>query len=299
MRQRLRSDLLFLLIWLPSLALAGSPPALIDAEWLKRNLDSDALVVLDIQPEPSYRRYHIPGAVNAPYEQWRTRKMMPTVAQLEQMLGQIGISANDHVVIVATGRDVNDLSAAARVFWSLKVLGHARASVLDGGLVAYARARGPLANGREMRAATKYSASPRLEMMPNADAVMSAIEAGVQSIDSRSEGEFVGLYGGGEKARAGTIPSALNLPHDWIAENRSANLRDSGALRQLFLARGVDPDGEQIHFCASGNRASLTWFAAYAVLGNEKARLYDGSMNEWAVRTDLPIETKIKLCSAC
>jgi thiosulfate/3-mercaptopyruvate sulfurtransferase len=76
-------------------------------------------------------------------------------------------------------------------------------------------------------------------------------------------------------------------------------MRSPGALKALFTARGIDPDAEQVHFCHSGNRAALTWFAAYAVLGNEDAKLYDGSMMEWAQRDDLPIAAEVELCDAC
>ena len=81
--------------------------------------------------------------------------------------------------------------------------------------------------------------------------------------------------------------------------NDSHRLRSAGALKELFQARGIDTEGDQIHFCHSGNRAALTWFAAYAVLGNKYARLYDGSMMEWARDDSLPIEQQLRLCEAC
>jgi thiosulfate/3-mercaptopyruvate sulfurtransferase len=118
-------------------------------------------------------------------------------------------------------------------------------------------------------------------------------------VDARTTGEFVGLYRGDDKERRGTIPGSRNLPHDWVTRDGSAKLRDAAELKALFAARGISAQGEQVHFCHSGNRASLTWFAAYAVLGNERERLYDGSMMEWAPREDLPMEQEIKLCEAC
>jgi thiosulfate/3-mercaptopyruvate sulfurtransferase len=280
-------------------------PALVDADWAKTNLDTAGIRFIDVQDPASYKRFHIPGAVNAPYAAWRTdgkqalAGMLPPIAELEAMLGGIGISADDHLVIVATGQDAGDLAAAARVFWTLKVLGHARASVLDGGLVAYAKAGGPIKSGNERVAATTYRARPDTAMAPDAAAVQVSLDRKVQLVDARTEGEFAGIYTGDKAERPGTIPGSKHLPYDWVVEPGTASLRDPDVLRRLFAARGISDGAEQIHFCHSGNRAALTWFAAYAVFGNEEARLYDGSMMEWARRTDLPVEAAIDLCVEC
>lgn len=297
---------LFLLAGAP--VLAGGVDAVVDAAWLKSNAGADDLVVVDIQSSKEYARFHVPGAVNLPYEQWRTKgspkqkelpSMLPPVERLEAMIGGAGIGNDSRVVIVPTGRGSGDLAAAARVFWTFKVLGHDAVGVLDGGLVAYAEAGGRLANGGESRPPATFTAELRPELIPSAEDVRAAVDAGVLPVDARSEGEFVGIYTGDKAERPGTIPGARNLPYDWLAEDGSGKLRSAGALRSLFEARDVDAEGEQIHFCHSGNRAALTWFAAYAVLGNDKARLYDGSMLEWARRDDLPIETRIELCKSC
>jgi thiosulfate/3-mercaptopyruvate sulfurtransferase len=314
------------LLWTGLLAGAGAlaaetdAPALVDAGWLKANQGQSDLVVLDIQDPKDYQRFHIPGAVNAGYDRWRTQppkkgsqaaavdksglsSMLPPVEQLEAMLGELGIANNDQVVIVATGRGAGDLAAAARVFWTLKVLGHERVSVLDGGLVAYADTGAPLARGEargeERRPATHYQVNLQPEMVPDAQAVRAAFERQVALVDARSEGEFVGLYTGDEKERPGTIPGSKHLPHDWISDDGSGKLRSPGALKALFEARGIATEGDQIHFCHSGNRAALTWFASYAVLGNDDAVLYDGSMMEWARDEALPIDAEIELCEAC
>jgi thiosulfate/3-mercaptopyruvate sulfurtransferase len=317
MTQTLRSLAFAFLALLAPTTLADSAPPLVDADWLKANRGRSDVVVLDIQAPKEYQRFHIPGAVNAPYDRWRTQppksdskaknaeaedtltSMLPSLEKLESMLGALGISNGDHLVIVPTGRGAGDLAAAARVFWTLKVLGHDRASVLDGGLIAYADSGAPLARGSEQRPATEYQANLQPELVPDAEAVRTAIANDAQPVDARSEGEFVGLYTGDEAERPGTIPGSRHLPYDWVSNDGSGKLRGPGALEALFKARGVDTDGEQIHFCHSGNRAALTWFAAYAVLGNEDALLYDGSMMEWARDDSLPISAEIELCDAC
>lgn len=315
MNRPLNALLLAMLAFLSAPALASAPP-LVDTQWLKDNQGDSELVVLDIQAPKDYQRFHIPGAVNAPYDRWRTQppkpdskaaranaseltSMLPPVEQLEGMLSELGVSNDDHVVIVATGRGASDLAASARVFWTLKVLGHQQASVLDGGLVGYADSGAPLARGSESRAPSEYQAHFQPELVPDAQAVQAATAANAQPVDARSEGEFVGVYTGDDNERPGTIPGSSHLPHDWISDSGSGKLRSPGALKALFEARGVATDGEQIHFCHSGNRAALTWFAAYAVLGNEDALLYDGSMMEWARDDKLPISAEIELCEAC
>jgi len=286
-------------------AAQATTPAVVDAGWTKANLDTTGIRFVDIQDAQSYQRFHIPGAVNAPYEAWRTDDkqslagMLPPIADLEAMLGGLGLSEADHLVIVTTGRDAGDLAAAARVFWTLKVLGHSQASVLDGGLVAYAQAGGPIQSGNHGLPAKIYQASPDAAMAPNASAVKTSLDRRIELVDARTEGEFVGIYTGDKAERPGTIPGSKHLPYDWVLEPGSASLRDRDMLRRLFAARGISDSGDQVHFCHSGNRAALTWFAAYAVLGNEQARLYDGSMMEWARRADLPVEAAIDLCVGC
>lgn len=316
MTKRLQTLACAALIALTAPAFAEEAPALVDAQWLKSNQDRPDLVVLDIQDPKEYERFHIPGAVNAPYDRWRTQppkrgkqpaqapsdqltSMLPSVEALEALLGELGISNADQVVIVATGRGAGDLAAAARVFWTFKVLGHENVSVLDGGLIAYADTGAQLARGIERRPKTQYQSTFRPELVPDAEAVKTAIAADAQPVDARSEGEFVGIYTGDDAERPGTIPGSRHLPHDWISNDGSGRLRSPGALKALFESRGVNTDGNQVHFCHSGNRAALTWFAAYGVLGNKDALLYDGSMMEWARDESLPVEAEIELCDAC
>lgn len=297
--------LAFALLFLTPVLGLAAVPALVDAQWLKSNPGDSNLVVLDIQTPKDYQRFHVPGAVNAPYERWRTlgkgepSGMLPPVDRLESLIGGLGIDNAKRVVIVATGRGAGDLAAAARVLWTFKVLGHDQVAVLDGGLVEYARAKYPLESGGNRPEPVTFEAKPDAALMLDADGAKAILDRQGQFVDARSAGEFVGLYRGDEKERRGTIPGSRNLPHDWVTQDGSARLRDAAELEALFNARGIAAEGEQVHFCHSGNRAALTWFAAFAVLGNERARLYDGSIMEWARREDLPMEQEIELCDSC
>jgi thiosulfate/3-mercaptopyruvate sulfurtransferase len=246
---------------------------------------------------------HLLDAVNAPFEQWRGNTsqglhgMLPPMPQLEGMLGRLGVTPKDRVIIVTTGLGAGDMAAAARVFWTLKVLGHRQAAILDGGLNALAadeRGARRLTNVPASRPVTRYQARPDFSLLADAAATRAAAERGELLVDARSAAEFLGIHVGDAGERPGTLPEARNLPFDWLTENGSGRMLPLARLRSLLAAVGVDPAVPQVHFCHSGNRAALTWFAAYALLGNKQARLYDASMLEWATRDDLPMERRVQ-----
>ena len=292
---------LSLLLWT---TVVQAQQALVDATWLNQNLSKADLYVLDIQQAHQYKRSHIPGAVNAPYALWRNNKqsampgMLPPIAHLEKWLGQLGITNDDHIVIVATGNLAEEMAAASRVFWTLKMLGHARLSILNGGLAAYAELYGnTLETIPRSRIPGQYKAQPDLDIKANANTVLKVLHTETQLLDARSLGEFMGIITNGSAERPGTLPGAMHLPFNWLVDG-SGKIRDINQIVVLYKAVGANPtlDGT-IHFCHSGNRAALNWFVDYAILGNRNAKLYDGSMSEWAVRKELPMETKIDLRS--
>jgi len=272
------------------------PSALVSGDWLIKQSSQKGLAVLDVQEAALFARHHVPGAINWPFSQWRSDadgKPPKSLLPLEKMtkrLGQLGIDAATPVVIVATGTGAGDLAASARVFWTLKVLGHENIAILDGGLVSYVnRYAGSYESGKaDKRLPTVYRAKPNLSLLATADWLKGAK---VPRLDARSLEEHVGLIGG-EGERLGTLHGALHLPFDWLVEP-NGSLKSAKKLQALFGYAGLDKQGT-VHFCHTGNRASLTWFVDYAVLGNQSARLYDGSMLEWGKTTDLLIEQKVK-----
>lgn len=295
--------IVFPLLFLPFSIIVHAMNPLVEVDWVLQHLNDDAVVFLDIQPKGQYQRYHIPGAVNAPYGSWRTGMkkspmgMLLPIDVLEKKVGDLGIDAGKQVVIVATGQGAGDMAAAARVFWTFRVLGHEAVAVLNGGLVDYADAKGRLEKGVNSPKPAKFKARPNMQLLAGVDDVRKAIKAKITLIDARSAAEFLGIYKASKKERAGTIPDSKNLPYDWLTVNGSGQINDIDSLKKLFELKGIQvgkPD-ERIHFCHTGSRAALSWFVDYVLLSNEKARLYDGSMKEWASLTDTPVKAEVKL----
>ena len=284
-------------------ASAAEAPALVDAAWLEANLDRPDLVVLDIRnrlgqdSRESYLEGHIPGAVHSDYleDGWRTEVdgvagQLPPLADLEALIGGLGIGNGDHVVIVAGGTSALDMGSATRVFFTFKVLGHDRVSLLDGGHRAYAAdPANPLESGGATRPPTAFSADFRPELLASTGDVAHARTNGTALIDVRPTAQFRGEAKHPLARVAGTIPSAVSLPEGRLTENGGTLVGESRAAELLELA-GIAPEGEAIAFCNTGHWASLGWFVSHEILGNKASKLYDGSMVDWTADESRPVE---------
>lgn len=274
------------------------PGPLADATWLKGLPTNHGITVIDIQEPDGFQRHHLEGAVNFPFSQWRTGnetnppKSLPPLDVLADRLGKLGVTRETPVLIMALGTGPGDLSAAARAFWTLKILGHEQVSILDGGLAGFVNDHGGrfVSGAGASPTAVTYEAKPNMALLATADWIQSSK---APRLDARTLEERVGIIAGpGE--RPGTLQESVHLPYDWLAGEGGGKLRPLDDLKSLFKYAGL-PNKGAVHFCHTGNRASLTWFVDYALMGNRDARLYDGSMIEWGKNKALPMETPIQL----
>ena len=288
--------IIFVVILLVSIPSNAAEP-LVDPGWVKAHLGAPGVVFLDARGGRAYRAGHIPGAVHADYDQgWRTTKagvpgMLPPTAYLEAKIGGLGIGNADHVVIAAGGYSAPELAIATRIYWTFKVLGHDAVSILDGGMGAYFADKGNRVEKTTAAPGAKtFKANLRHELIATAADVKALGQGGL--IDSRSQGQFDGIIQSPAAARPGTIPGAGNLPITALTVNNGGVFRGIEAIRDLYKMAGVPTGGETINFCNTGHLASLGWFVSHQLLGNDKARMYDGSMAEWTRNPANPVEAK-------
>ena len=129
---------------------AASAAPLVTADWLVENAERPDLVILDLRSRlnggsrAAFEKDHIAGAVYSDYLRagWRVTRdgvpgQLPPAADLEVLIGGLGIGNDSHVVLVAGGRNALGMASATRVYWTFKMLGHDRVSILDGGYRAY------------------------------------------------------------------------------------------------------------------------------------------------------------------
>jgi thiosulfate/3-mercaptopyruvate sulfurtransferase len=274
----------------PAAAATGAQP-LVDAAWVHAHKDDAEVVVLDVRnaitddSRETFEKGHIPGAVYSNYLKagWRTEiggvpGQLPTVPALEALIGGLGISNDDHVVVVAAGESALDMGSATRVYWTFKVLGHDKVSVLNGGHAAYAE-KYDLAEGWNDPAPALFAGTLQPELIADRRQVAKALDSATGLMDNRPPEQFRGEAKHDAATRPGTLPGARNVPESRLTDG--GTFADEERIAALLQEAGLEREGEQIAFCNTGHWASLGWFASHEILGNDRATMYDGSMTDW------------------
>ena len=275
---------------------------LVSADWLAANLDRPSLVIVDLRSALSqsgredYEAAHVPGAVYSNYlsDGWRTTVegipgMLPPEADLEALIGRLGIGNDSHVVLVAGGGSSLSMGAATRVYWTFKVLGHDAVSILDGGHQAYrADPNRPLESGSVTPLPQVFAANFRPELLASQSQAKAAMTGEQALIDYRPPAQHRGEAKARVAKRRGTIPTAVNLPQSKLTR-ADGTFVDAEAMATFLADLGVEAAGDQVAFCNTGHWASLGWFMTGEVLGNKVAVLYDGSVAEWSADEALPM----------
>lgn len=285
-------------------ALAADP--LVDTAWVKANIGKPGVVFVDLQPATDYLRGHIPGAVNSDFAKsgWREERaadkvpdMLPTNPdKLVAHIGSLGIDNNTHVVLVSPGVTNLDMGWATRIYWTFKVLGHDNVSILNGGMKDWAKDKAnPIQTGMTKAEPKTFTAHLNKSLIATVEDVKAAKTKGVLLVDSRPEDQYAGINRSPLATENGTLPGAKNLPAGWLTENGGGKFRSTAQLKQLYKIAGVPVSGEQINFCNTGHWASIDWFVSSELMGNKKAKMYDGSMVEWTMKKAGPVEQKVKL----
>lgn len=265
-------------------------PLVIEPEQLQTQLQADGLLIVDMCKTETYAKAHVPGAVHLDYGQIVHMEkpvmgLLPDAYRLSQVFSQLGLTPDTHVVAY----DDEGGGRAARLIWTLDAIGHNKASLLNGGLLAWVNEGHPIEARPCDAIAGHYEA--RIDTTPVADKDFIKAHLDDPQValwDSRSAEEFTGEKRFAE--RAGRIPGAVNM--DWfMVMDRSRNLRlkPKSELRALLAERGISEDKTVVTYCQSHHRSALTYFVLKS-LGYKNIKGYPGSWSDWGNDPDTPVE---------
>jgi thiosulfate/3-mercaptopyruvate sulfurtransferase len=207
----------------------------------------------------------------------------PRSDRMESAVVMLGISNRTRVVVYDRANGI----WAARLWWLFKAFGHDGAAVLDGGLKKWIAEGRALSFGAVDAPVASFQADPREGFFVDKAEVVAVMEG-------RVAGRLVcvlrpSVFSGHEKvyARAGRIPSSLNVPYANLIDDSANVFRPDSSLRASFSA-AVGGQERLILYCGGGVTAAGSALAL-TMLGVSNIAVYDGSLNEWSADAELPL----------
>lgn len=270
--------------------------AVVQADWLEKNLDNPDVKIIEVSTESGlYERGHIKNAVKF---NWYTdlvevvNRDIVAAPRFQKLARAAGINKDSTVVLYG---DKNNWFAAWGA-WIFNTYGIKDVRLLDGGRVKWEKDGRGFTTIVPSPTAGNFSAKKAdrsIRASLNRDVIPAVRKKGsVDMVDIRSADEYSGKIfapAGFQElsVRAGHIPGAVNVP--WgLNVNADGTFKTVAELKKLYADKGIDGKKTIITYCRIGERSSLTWFVLSEILGYE-VKNYDGSWTEYGNSVGNPI----------
>ena len=255
--------------------------AIIDASWYLPTMNRDG--------KKEYADGHIPNAQHFDIDAVADKTtnlphMLPSADEFARIVGAMGIADTDHIVVY----DGAGLFAAARVWWTFKVMGASQVSILEGGAPKWKAEGRAWTNTPTHRAAKQFKSKFDARTVADLETIKSTLKnKSAQIVDARPADRFKGDAPEPRPGlKAGHMPGSFNVPFGEVVKN--GTLVDPESLQNAFNNAGVDLSKPVITSCGSGVSAAILALAL-ETLGTPAQALYDGSWAEWGAREECEV----------
>jgi len=246
----------------------------------------------DVAGPEAYASGHLPGAyflhldrdLSGAKTGRNGRHPLPDPEAFAQTMRAFGVSEDTQVVAYDEGSGM----FAARLWWLLRWIGHARVAVLDGGIAAWQKAGGSLDGAMPVSLSPGHLRARLQDVTIDALALLAALGApSPVVVDARAPDRFRGENETLDPV-GGHIPGARNR---FFRDNLGPDgrFKPAEALREEWLSvlAGASADAV-VNQCGSGVTACHN-LLAMELAGLRGARLYPGSWSEWCADPQRPV----------
>jgi thiosulfate/3-mercaptopyruvate sulfurtransferase len=244
----------------------------VSPDWLADNLDS--VRVVDVRDAWEFDGIgHLPGAVNVPFEEFRSdagdEGMLPGAEVWTDLLESAGITPEDTVVVYDDTHGV----FAARFLVTALAYGHRDVRLLDGDYSAWTREYETTTEVTEFEPSSYEVREPAEPFLVDFETVREALESDAVIVDTREQWEY----------DEGHLPGAVQL--DWLelVDDETRGLKSREELETILENRGITPDRRVVLYCNTARRISHT-YVVLRHLDYEQVEFYEGSLTEWEER---------------
>ncbi|MUV86389.1 sulfurtransferase [Natronomonas sp. CBA1123] len=245
----------------------------VSAAWLADRLEE--VHVVDVRDAWEYDGIgHIPGAVNVPFETFRSEDdgeagMLPGAEAFAELLGDVGIGTDDDIVAYDDMHGV----FAARLLVTAELYGHdaEKLHLLDGDYSAWSLEH-PVSETTPPTEPADYEVSFRTDgPLVGIEFVEAAIDdPDTVIVDTREEWEY----------EEGHIPGAVRLDWRELVDDDTRGLHSESEIRRLLEERDITPEKRVLLYCNTARRISHT-YTVLRHLGYPNLAFYEGSLTEW------------------
>ena len=268
--------------------------SLVSTDWLAQHLGEPDLVVVDASwfmpangrsGREQFLAAHVPGARFLDIDAVSDRSnpaphMLPDAADFGRAMEQLGVGRDERIVVY----DNSPLRTAARGWFMLRHFGAGKVAILDGGLQKWIAEGRPTQSGEPAPRKARFEAVERGGIVTRTQLLAGT---GLPWADARGKPRFEGSEADPRPGvAAGHAPGARNLPFGSLYRE-DGRFKPVDEMKRLFVEAGIDPTKPFVASCGSGVTANSLIFAAH-LLGNDQARLYDGSWSEWGADPATP-----------